>query len=94
MLEKFDVVINVSTVEEVSHNHLNVLNNLLNQVKQNGLLIITFDLPGLQIEKIEQLFDVKIITSDSDISGINSKLVNQICENLNCGVLVIKKIKS
>lgn len=90
-LEKFDVVINISTVEEVSHDHLSVLNNLLSQVKQNGLLIITFDLPGLQIDKIEQFFGIKLITSDSDICGINSKLVNKICENLNCGILVIKK---
>jgi hypothetical protein len=92
MFESFDAVINVSTVEEVSHNHLNIIDNLLKQVKKNGLLVITFDLPGLQVTDIEDSLGVKLSTSDLDISGINSKLINPDCGNLNCGIMVIKKI--
>lgn len=92
LIENFDVVINVSTVEEVNHNHLNIISNLLKQVKKGGILVITFDLPGLQIDEIENSLMVKLLNSDSDISGINSKLINPDCGNLNCGLLVIKKL--
>ena len=92
LIENFDVVINVSTVEEVNHNHLNIISNLFKQVKQGGILVITFDLPGLQIDEIENSLMVKLLNSDSDISGNNSVLINNHCAGLNCGILVIKKL--
>ena len=90
-IEKFDVVLNVSTVEEVQDNHFNILHNLFNQVKKGGLLIITFDLPGLQINDFELMLDKKLKVSENDISGSNSILINPHCSNLNCGILIIKK---
>jgi hypothetical protein len=90
-IEKFDVVLNVSTVEEVSDNHFNILHNLFNQVKKGGLLVITFDLPGLQIDDFELMLDKKLKVSENDISGSNSILINPHCSNLNCGILIIKK---
>jgi hypothetical protein len=91
-IEKFDVVINVSTLEEVNYNQINILNNLFQQVKKNGLLIITFDIPGLQINDFEKELNIKLVTSENDISGVNSILINNDCASLNCGILIIKKI--
>lgn len=93
-LEKFDVVINISTVEEVKFDHMQIFNNLLSQVKVGGLLIITFDLPGLQYEKFENRFGKKMITSANDITGANSKLQNTAYAGLSCGVIAVKKLNS
>lgn len=93
-LEHFDVVINISTVEEVDYDHIKIFNNLLSQVKVGGLLICTFDLPGLQVDKFEKCFGKKLITSDIDITGANSKLQNLTYAKLSCGIFVIKKLVS
>jgi SAM-dependent methyltransferase len=91
MKDTFDIVINISTLEEVSHDHLSIFNNLLEQVKPNGLLICTFDLPGLQVEKFESLFNQKLKTSDNDLNNNNSKLKNLSDSILECGIMVIRK---
>jgi hypothetical protein len=75
-LEKFDIVVNISTVEEVNYDHIKVFNNLLSQVKVGGILICTFDLPGLQLEKFEKRFEKKLLTFDNDVTGASSKLQN------------------
>lgn len=89
--EKFDIVVNISTLEEVSADHISVFNNLYDQVKIGGYFICTFDLPGLQLESFEKLFQRKIIKNESVISGLNSKLQNSNCSHLNCGFMVINK---
>lgn len=91
LINKFDVVINVSTLEEVNFDHIQSFNNLLSQVKEGGLLIITFDYPGLQLEKFESLFNTKLITSETDLCGSNSKLNNEVYGHLSCGLIIIKK---
>ena len=93
-LESFDIVINISTVEEVNFDHIKVFNNLLSQVKCGGLLICTFDLPGLQLEKFEKLFCTKLQISENDITGANSKLQNLNYANLSCGLMVLRKLES
>lgn len=93
-LEKFDIVINISTVEEVNYDHMEIFNNLLSQVKVNGLLICTFDFPGLQLDKFENRFGKKLVTSSNDITGANSKLQNLTYSGLSCGIFVIKKLTS
>ena len=93
-LESFDIVINISTVEEVNFDHIKVFNNLLSQVKCGGLLICTFDLPGLQLEKFEKLFGTKLQISENDITGANSKLQNLNYANLSCGLMVLRKLES
>jgi SAM-dependent methyltransferase len=92
LINRFDVVVNVSTVEEVNFNHLEVIENLFSQVKKDGLLIITFDLPGFQVEEFESYFNIKLLTSNDDISGENSVIINTSCNHLNCGLLILKKI--
>jgi hypothetical protein len=89
--EKYDIVINISTLEEVDANHIDIFFNLLDQVKNNGYLICTFDLPGLQVHSFEHLFGKKILEDQNSISGKNSKLPNLRFSNLNCGFMFIQK---
>lgn len=90
---EFDIVINVSTVEEVNFDHLTIFNNLLKQVKKGGLLIITFDLPGLQLEKFEEFLGQPIERFSNELCGDNSVLPHLIYTHLSCGVLVIRNPK-
>lgn len=90
-INNFDIVINISTLEEVKFDHIKSFSNLFTQVKNGGLLIITFDLPGLQLEKFENLFNVKIKESSQDINGLNSIVPNKRYKKLSCGIIVLKK---
>lgn len=90
-INEFDIVINVSTVEEVNFDHLTIFNNLLKQVKKGGLLIITFDLPGLQLEKFEGFLGQPIERFSNELSGGTSVMPNLKYTHLSCGVLVIRK---
>ena len=60
-------------------------------IKPGGYFICTFDLPGLQLEKFETLFNKKLNRPDSPISGINSELQNATYFYLNCGYMVVQK---
>lgn len=91
LINKFDVVMNISTLEEINFDHLQSFNNLFTQVKDGGLLILTFDYPGLQLEKFESLFNTKLMTSENDLNGLTSKLMNKTWEHLSCGLLIVKK---
>jgi len=90
--EYFDIVINVSTLEEVGFNHSTILHNLLDQVKVGGYFIGTFDIPGLDVKSIEQTLSKSLTHAEPKLSGLNSKYPNQQCANLNCSFLVIKKL--
>jgi len=89
--ESFDVVLNISTLEEVDNNHLNVFNNLFEQVKVGGYLICTFDIPGLQLYKFNTLFNKEIKEYDNCLTPQTSKLQNKSLDNLMCGVFVVQK---
>ena len=99
LIEQFDFVLNVSTVEEVKFSHVKVVENLLKQVKNNGYLIITFDYnfkspknsSSIQLQEIEKHFDIKLQDSRNKISGLNSAITQARNQNLNCGVLIIQK---
>jgi|TARA_B110000438_G_scaffold289863_1_gene324911 hypothetical protein len=58
-IEKYDILLNVSTLEEVDYNHLNVFNNLFMQLKKGGILISTFDLSKNKQNKIRSFFSRK-----------------------------------
>jgi hypothetical protein len=92
-INKFDVVINVSTVEEVDADHLEIIKNLLMQVRVGGYLIITFDLPGMQLRKLERLFNISIACDSNDLNGKNSNAPELRYSKFNCGLLVVEKIK-
>ena len=90
-IEKYDAVINVSVLEEIKWDHIELFNNLMTQVKPNGILILTFDLPGLQLAKFERMFGRNIVVNGTPINGFISKNPNNRYGHLNCGLLVIRK---
>ena len=90
-IEKYDFVLNISTMEQIKGDHLQVFNNLLKQVKKDGIFIATFDLPGLQLEKFEDFFNKKIETNGTPINGANSCVKCDTHSKMNCGIMVIKK---
>ena len=91
--EQFDVVLNVSTVEEVDFNHVTILENLLKQVKPDGLLICTFDIPSLQLGEVELFINKEVERFDNELNGSVSVIPNHRYKHLTCGLLVIRKTK-
>ncbi len=89
MINAYDVVINISTMEEVNHDHVKVFYNLISQVKPGGYFIATFDLPGLQLDKFETLFSKQISIEGTPVNGGNSECLNKKHENLNVGLMII-----
>jgi hypothetical protein len=85
----FDVVLNVSALEEIPGDHLTYLNNLLAQVKEGGYLIMTFDLPGLQLEKIQDFLRTEMSKIDYENRIIGSGA--PWFDGLTVGLLVIQK---
>ena len=90
-VEKFDFVLNISTLEEVNGDHIDVFKKSFSMVKPGGYFICTFDLPGLQLEKFEKLFGQKYEMSNDPISGNNSEVINTQYPHLKCGYMVIQK---
>jgi hypothetical protein len=91
-LNKFDFVVNVSTVEEIDFPHVEVLGNLLSMVKKNGYLIVTFDIPGIQLEMVEKLFGSKLSSTKTTLTGLTSILPNSIHRNLRVGYFIAQRI--
>ena len=87
----FDYIINVSTLEEVQANHSDLIQKQLKHLKENGFLIITFDLPGLQLQNVENLCNSKITQSSTLLTNLNSVVQNKDLSLLNCGRLIIQK---
>lgn len=88
----FDFVINISTIEEIAYSHICIIENLLEMVAPGGHLIVTFDLPGLQLEDVEKLFDREIKNVVSPITGTNSPYVMPEFAELKSGFFVLKKV--
>ena len=95
---KYDVVVNISTLEEVNFNQIKIINNLFKQVKVGGYLVITFDIidnykgnGSMDVNALENNLGLKIKQFSNNLNGSNSKLPNQRYSYLNCGILVVKK---
>ena len=58
-IEKYNILLNVSTLEEVDYNHLDIFNNLFMQLKKGGIFIATFDLNKNKQNKIKSFFSRK-----------------------------------
>ena len=105
--EKFDVVLNVSTLEEVpAAIQERCFYNMMDQVKKGGVLICTFDLPGLNVAAFENIFDsgemldvskathlYEPLSPPENLNGANSVLPNNKYKHLNCGLMVVRKLK-
>lgn len=89
---QFDFVINVSTVEEIASSHIMVIENLLEMTKTGGHLIVTFDIPGMQLDSLEELFGRSISIVESPVTGINSPYRMDEYADLTVGYFVITKL--
>lgn len=90
----FDVIINVSTVEEVKYDHVEIIKNHLNQLKDGGIFILTFDYPGLELDSIEEFLQQKIAEPIERLTPKNSILPDNVLnlpDNFTAGYLVIEK---
>jgi hypothetical protein len=90
--EKFDFVLNVSTIEEIDYSHIEIFENLLRMVKIKGYLIVTFDLPGIQLDMFESLFSKKIKTTNNPVTGISSAYRMDKFDFLKVGYFVVQRI--
>jgi len=102
MKNAFDVVINISTVEEVGYDNVAIIRNLYDQVKPGGYLIITFDYhpqnlrPGngsIELDKVEAFVGRTIDPCEPDqrINGDSSVCPHHYFNYLNCGLLILRK---
>jgi hypothetical protein len=90
--DRFDVVLNISTLEEVAADHTQVLRHHLVQLRRGGRFICTFDHPGLQLEAIEDLLKEKVVTPARKLSPRNSRLEDRklkLADDFAVGHLVI-----
>ena len=83
-VEMFDCVLNVSALEEITGDHILYFNNLFSQVKLGGYVILTFDLPGLQLKRFETLLGQSMQVSESKIYRTSPNY-------LEVGLLIIQK---
>ncbi len=91
---RFDVVINISTLEEVNADHIELLKNHLIQVKREGRFICTFDYPGLQLDRIEEFVGEKIVTPPRRLTPRTSRLEDKVlglADDFGVGYLVLER---
>lgn len=91
---KFDIVINVSTIEEVQGDHVQIIKNHLEQLKDGGWFIMTFDYPGLQLSRVEEYLNECIKIPEVKLTPRNSALPDKVLglpDDFNVGYLVIEK---
>ncbi len=89
---RFDFTINVSTLEEIPASHIKVFSNMLSMTKPKGYVIATFDLPGLQLEMFEKLFERKIGLVAMPVNGRNSPYRMDFYEDLTVGYFIVQRV--
>lgn len=68
--KKYDCVLNISTLEHLPSNKIeNSFDNLLNQVKDGGDLIITCDYPDVNLEIFDRILSSKCKFSENKITN-------------------------
>jgi len=90
--DAFDFVINISTIEEIAFSHIRIIENLLTMVKPGGILIATFDIPGIQLGFVENLLNAKIKRVTNPVTGVNSPYQMNEFAGLTTGFFVLRKI--
>ncbi len=91
-VQGFDFVINISTMEEVNANHVQILRRLFSMVKEGGYLLCTFDLPGLQLPSIEEEIEENYFTNVKEkLTGDNSVFPEPRFSYLSAGKLLIQR---
>lgn len=93
--DEFDVVLNISTLEEVPHSdHVTLIKHHLDQVKPGGIFVLTFDYPGFQLEKVEDFLGQKIQDTEWRLNPRNSEKPDEVLnlpDDFNVGYLIIQK---
>jgi hypothetical protein len=87
---KFDIVLNISALEEIPGNHIEYLNNIFSNLKESGHLIVTFDIPGFQLQDLEDSLGKKISKK-----GYKDRIIGDggpPYDGLNVGFLVVKNV--
>lgn len=93
--DRFDAVLNVSTLEEVPVDHRVVLSHHLIQLRPGGRFISTFDFPGLQMEMMEDYLGQRIVTPPNRLTPRNSRLPDTqlgLPDDFAVGYLVIDRV--
>jgi hypothetical protein len=90
----FDIVICISTLEEMRANDREIaFNNLINQVNVGGHLLLTCDYPDVELSFLENILGQKIMLDNNiKLCGNNSAFRNDEFSNLN--IIVIDLIKN
>jgi hypothetical protein len=90
---QYDVVLNISTIEHMPIEHqIPSLNNLLSTVKPNGYLVLTFDLPDVNLSTIENWCGCQCeIKPENALNGLNSVYSQPQYANYNFILLIIQK---
>jgi hypothetical protein len=91
----FDIVINISTIEEIPKgNHVEIIKHHLDQIKPGGYFIFTFDYPGIKLEEVEEFVGQKINIPQTRLNPKNSALPDNklgLPEEFYVGYMVIQK---
>jgi len=92
--QNFDFVLNISTLEEIDYPQIKIFESYLKMLKEGGYFLATFDIPGLQLNAFETLFNCKIVEPPMPINGSNSGWRQDKYADLKCGLMTIKKLAS
>jgi SAM-dependent methyltransferase len=91
--EKFDIVVCISTIEELPQQEREkVLKNLLFQVKEGGRLIITCDYPFVDLPTLEKFVGREIRQVPARLDGANSILPNTEYRDWNIILIDIENV--
>lgn len=81
-VEFFDCVLNVSVIEHLPNDKQGIaFSNLYSQVKPEKYFIVTFDMPGANLNMMENFCEKQITIYPNKISGMG----------LNVGLLILQK---
>ena len=93
---KFHAVLNISVLEHLPNGFNGTriaIENLFKQVKEEGVLICTFDFPRVNLEEMQKYLMEECNDCSDRLNGINSVFKNQRYHHLNIVGLVLKKEK-
>jgi len=88
-IDKFDLVMNISTLEEIEYSQILVLRNLLSMTKPGGKVLVTFDIPGFRLGTFERYLRRKIDVPISPVELIKEKVSGE--KSLKVGLLLLLK---
>lgn len=94
-VEAFDVVLNISTLEEVNADHRVLIQHHLDQLAPDGRFICTFDVPGLQLDAVSEWLGHQISEPAVRLTPRNSVYPDHVLrlpDTYTVGYLVIDRV--